>query len=503
MIGLSIAWRAASAGWPSPWWTRARAGGQLGRGRHAGPGRRGPLRRGRPHPAQYGGRPGLAASSPATSRRPRAAPSTTWPAGRLLVAADASDRVAVDDVLRYRLALGLAARRLGSAQCRAPSPCWPRASGAGWSWPTTTRSTTAWWSGPARRLSGGRGLLRGRRGGRGHHDGCRVTGVTLTGRTPRRRCRGAGGRLPLGPGGRGARLPAAPGAAGQGSHPPAACPRRCPPAGRGPCGAWSTAGAATWCRGRTGRWWSGPPSRRRGSTSPCRRAGGRPARRCPPAGPVVEEYELGETTTGLRPGSPDNAPHRRGHRVPGLVVATGHYRNGILLAPVTADEVVRLLGLTSAAASPTRRARGCSPPSARTGSCRRPTRATGPRCPDRWVGHEPRRGQRGALGRPRGRHRGRAGAAGAPPPRASPWPATARWCRRAPGTAPWSPPATGSRSSPPPPAGNAPRATGRAAPDPPGGGGTVGRWSTSPPTSGTPDLSASGLTPSPGDPMTP
>ncbi len=60
--------------------------------------------------------------------------------------------------------------------------------------------------------------------------------------------------------------------------------------------------------------------------------------------PVVDEYELSETTTGLRPGSPDNAPIVGATGIPGLVVATGHYRNGILLAPVTADEVVGLLG---------------------------------------------------------------------------------------------------------------------------------------------------------------
>jgi glycine oxidase len=59
--------------------------------------------------------------------------------------------------------------------------------------------------------------------------------------------------------------------------------------------------------------------------------------------PVVEEYELQETTTGLRPGSPDNGPIVGVAGISGLIVATGHYRNGILLAPITADEVVRLL----------------------------------------------------------------------------------------------------------------------------------------------------------------
>ena len=59
--------------------------------------------------------------------------------------------------------------------------------------------------------------------------------------------------------------------------------------------------------------------------------------------PAIDEYELSETTTGLRPGSPDNAPIVGSSGLGGLIVATGHYRNGILLAPITADEVVRLL----------------------------------------------------------------------------------------------------------------------------------------------------------------
>jgi glycine oxidase len=59
--------------------------------------------------------------------------------------------------------------------------------------------------------------------------------------------------------------------------------------------------------------------------------------------PRVSEIELVEASVGLRPGSPDNAPMIGAGALPGLVVATGHYRNGILLAPVTADAVVELL----------------------------------------------------------------------------------------------------------------------------------------------------------------
>ena len=58
--------------------------------------------------------------------------------------------------------------------------------------------------------------------------------------------------------------------------------------------------------------------------------------------PGVTELEFTEAVVGLRPATPDNAPviGRWDDRV---IVATGHYRNGILLSPVTADLVVELL----------------------------------------------------------------------------------------------------------------------------------------------------------------
>jgi glycine oxidase len=59
--------------------------------------------------------------------------------------------------------------------------------------------------------------------------------------------------------------------------------------------------------------------------------------------PDAGELELLETVVGLRPGSPDNAPMLGPAGPEGLVVATGHYRNGILLTPVTADAVAELL----------------------------------------------------------------------------------------------------------------------------------------------------------------
>jgi glycine oxidase len=55
--------------------------------------------------------------------------------------------------------------------------------------------------------------------------------------------------------------------------------------------------------------------------------------------PGVTELEVVETSAGLRPGSPDNAPVVGATSVGGLVLATGHYRNGILLSPLSADAV--------------------------------------------------------------------------------------------------------------------------------------------------------------------
>jgi glycine oxidase len=58
--------------------------------------------------------------------------------------------------------------------------------------------------------------------------------------------------------------------------------------------------------------------------------------------PGIAELELVEARAGLRPGSADNAPVVGTTSVTGLLVATGHYRNGILLSPLTADAVAAL-----------------------------------------------------------------------------------------------------------------------------------------------------------------
>jgi glycine oxidase len=59
--------------------------------------------------------------------------------------------------------------------------------------------------------------------------------------------------------------------------------------------------------------------------------------------PGIAEYALVETAAGLRPGSPDNLPLIGALGPDGLLVASGHHRNGMLLAPVTADAVAALL----------------------------------------------------------------------------------------------------------------------------------------------------------------
>ncbi|WP_250001321.1 glycine oxidase ThiO [Actinoplanes sp. M2I2] len=58
--------------------------------------------------------------------------------------------------------------------------------------------------------------------------------------------------------------------------------------------------------------------------------------------PALAELELTETTVGHRPGTPDNAP-LLGRLDDRVVVAAGHHRNGVLLAPVTADLIAGLL----------------------------------------------------------------------------------------------------------------------------------------------------------------
>jgi glycine oxidase len=59
--------------------------------------------------------------------------------------------------------------------------------------------------------------------------------------------------------------------------------------------------------------------------------------------PGLDDAELVAVRAGLRPGSPDDLPMVGPSAADGLVVATGHYRNGILLTPVTAEAVAAVV----------------------------------------------------------------------------------------------------------------------------------------------------------------
>lgn len=84
--------------------------------------------------------------------------------------------------------------------------------------------------------------------------------------------------------------------------------------------------------------------------------------------PDVDELELVGTAVGLRPGSPDNAPLLGPVTAgPGrsVVVAAGHYRNGVLLSPITGELLAEYLRTgtmpdLAAAFSPDRFSRGSS-----------------------------------------------------------------------------------------------------------------------------------------------
>ncbi len=65
--------------------------------------------------------------------------------------------------------------------------------------------------------------------------------------------------------------------------------------------------------------------------------------------PGIAELQIEEISVSFRPGSPDNVPLIGPAEPTGLIWATGHYRNGILLAPLTAELVAQ--ALTGAAAA--------------------------------------------------------------------------------------------------------------------------------------------------------
>jgi glycine oxidase len=59
--------------------------------------------------------------------------------------------------------------------------------------------------------------------------------------------------------------------------------------------------------------------------------------------PGLGELPMAEISVGLRPCAADNAPVLGRTGLPGLIAATGHHRNGVLLTPVTADLIAGLL----------------------------------------------------------------------------------------------------------------------------------------------------------------
>ncbi len=267
--------------------------------------------------------------------------------GTLLVAADASDRDATDDVLGYQLTLGLAAHRLTSAQCRAAEPLL------------------------APGISGGVELVEdhqvdNRRVVEALLEACRARQVSfvddevaeitsdasgVTGVALRHGGRLGAASVVLAAGCWSGRVGGVP----DPSRPPVRPVRGLTVRLRAPEGAPRLARTVRGLvRGRNcylvprsdGTVVVGATVEERGFDASVQLGPAldllEDARRLVPA---IDEYELHETTTGLRPGSPDNAPIVGATGPAGLVVATGHYRNGFLLAPITADEVVRLLAV--------------------------------------------------------------------------------------------------------------------------------------------------------------
>jgi glycine oxidase len=64
--------------------------------------------------------------------------------------------------------------------------------------------------------------------------------------------------------------------------------------------------------------------------------------------PGITELEFAEAIAGLRPGTPDNAPILGRSGTEGVLLATGHFRSGVLLAPATADLMTALMTLSRA-----------------------------------------------------------------------------------------------------------------------------------------------------------
>lgn len=59
--------------------------------------------------------------------------------------------------------------------------------------------------------------------------------------------------------------------------------------------------------------------------------------------PALENARILEDWAGLRPGTPDALPILGPTRVPGYFVATGHFRDGVLMTPVTARAMAQVI----------------------------------------------------------------------------------------------------------------------------------------------------------------
>ncbi len=59
--------------------------------------------------------------------------------------------------------------------------------------------------------------------------------------------------------------------------------------------------------------------------------------------PKLADAKILEDWAGLRPGTPDGLPILGATDIPGYYVATGHFRDGILLAPITAQLMAQII----------------------------------------------------------------------------------------------------------------------------------------------------------------
>ena len=59
--------------------------------------------------------------------------------------------------------------------------------------------------------------------------------------------------------------------------------------------------------------------------------------------PQLQDFPLDETWWGFRPATPDELPMMGASNDANLTLATGHYRNGILLTPITAKLIAELV----------------------------------------------------------------------------------------------------------------------------------------------------------------